>query len=225
MRRACKGLDRRLIEDGLSNTILTLLLAIQQDILLAWFIRFLNYGDDCPNIQQGFEVWWRRSFWRQNGETSRPTQLRISAAFVPYCDQIYQSTVIVVDKLVDDDNNWRKYGQKQVKGKDIQGTIINVKAFDLLKVDERVNKSVESGNKAAHAGCRVLKYETRRSGGLSLAGCRPRGLAVNLQRFDIQVVAIRSPAVWQFISGGLETGRSSGLLPHLSLLLLVLPSD
>ncbi|KAK8940941.1 putative WRKY transcription factor 4 [Platanthera zijinensis] len=48
------------------------------------------------------------------------------SAVVPYCDQIYQSTVIVVDKLVDDDNNWRKYGQKQVKGKDIQGTIINV---------------------------------------------------------------------------------------------------
>lgn len=80
MRRACKGLDRHLIEDGLSNTILTLPLAKQQDILLAWFDRFLNSGDDCPNIQRGFEVWWRRAFWRRNGENSRLPQLRISAA-------------------------------------------------------------------------------------------------------------------------------------------------
>ncbi|MFQ6632270.1 hypothetical protein Gotur_009248 [Gossypium turneri] len=64
MRRASKGLDRHLIEDGLSNTILTLPLAWQQDILLAWFDRFLNSGVDCPNIQRGFEVWWRRAFWR-----------------------------------------------------------------------------------------------------------------------------------------------------------------
>ncbi|KAK8954881.1 BTB/POZ domain-containing protein [Platanthera zijinensis] len=81
MRRACKGLDRRLIEDVLNNTILTLLLAMQQDILLAWFVRFLNSGDDCPNIQQGFDVWWRHTFWRPNGETNRPPQLRISDAY------------------------------------------------------------------------------------------------------------------------------------------------
>ncbi|KAK9277506.1 hypothetical protein L1049_007050 [Liquidambar formosana] len=37
MRRASKGLDRHLIEDGLSSTILTLPLAWQQEILLAWF--------------------------------------------------------------------------------------------------------------------------------------------------------------------------------------------
>ncbi|KAK8942974.1 putative WRKY transcription factor 4 [Platanthera zijinensis] len=38
------------------------------------------------------------------------------SAVVPYCDQISQSTAIVVDKPVDDGYNWRKYGQKQVKG-------------------------------------------------------------------------------------------------------------
>ncbi|KAK6935419.1 hypothetical protein RJ641_035574 [Dillenia turbinata] len=78
MRRASKGLDRHLIEDGLSNTILTLPLAWQQDILLSWFDRFLNSGEDCPNIQKGFEVWWRRAFWRRNGEPERPRQLRIT---------------------------------------------------------------------------------------------------------------------------------------------------
>ena len=82
MRRASKGLDRHLIEDGLSNTILTLPLAWQQEILLAWFNRFLNSGEDCPNIQRGFEVWWRRAFWRRNGEQERQRPLRITTATV-----------------------------------------------------------------------------------------------------------------------------------------------
>ncbi|RCV35069.1 hypothetical protein SETIT_7G209600v2 [Setaria italica] len=79
MRRACKGLDRHLIEDGLANTILTLPLATQQEILLAWFNRFLNSGEDCPNIQRGFEVWWRRAFWKRNAEPEQPARLRITA--------------------------------------------------------------------------------------------------------------------------------------------------
>lgn len=82
MRRASKGLDRHLIEDGLSNTILTLPLAWQQEILLAWFNRFLNSGEDCPNIQRGFEVWWRRAFWRRSGEPERPRQLRVTTATI-----------------------------------------------------------------------------------------------------------------------------------------------
>ncbi|KAK6137371.1 hypothetical protein DH2020_028884 [Rehmannia glutinosa] len=82
MRRASKGLDRHLIEDGLSNTILTLPMAWQQEIMMSWFDRFLNSGDDCPNIQRGFEVWWRRAFWRRNGELERPRQMRIMATSV-----------------------------------------------------------------------------------------------------------------------------------------------
>ncbi|XP_022720676.1 BTB/POZ domain-containing protein At1g63850-like [Durio zibethinus] len=82
MRRASKGLDRHLIEDGLSNTILTLPLAWQQEILIAWFDRFLNSGEDCPNIQKGFEVWWRRAFWRRSGEQELPRQLHVTAATI-----------------------------------------------------------------------------------------------------------------------------------------------
>ncbi|KAH0643243.1 hypothetical protein KY290_034838 [Solanum tuberosum] len=82
MRRASRGLDRHLIEDGLSNTILTLPMALQQDILMSWFDRFLNSGDDCPNIQRGFEIWWRRSFWRRNGEPERPRQMRVMTATI-----------------------------------------------------------------------------------------------------------------------------------------------
>ncbi|RVW65944.1 BTB/POZ domain-containing protein [Vitis vinifera] len=57
MRRACRSVDKKLVEDGLSQTILTLPLPQQQAILLTWFDRFLNKGDDCPNIQRAFE--WR----------------------------------------------------------------------------------------------------------------------------------------------------------------------
>lgn len=80
MRRASRGLDRHLVEDGLSNTILTLPLPWQQEIFLAWFDRFLNSGEDCPNIQRGFEVWWRRAFWRRHGKTEQQRQLRITTA-------------------------------------------------------------------------------------------------------------------------------------------------
>ncbi|XP_028767460.1 BTB/POZ domain-containing protein At1g63850 [Neltuma alba] len=82
MRRGSKGLDRHLIEDGLSNTILTLPLSWQQEILLAWFNRFLNSGEDCPNIQRGFEIWWRRAFWKRNGEQERAQHLRITTATI-----------------------------------------------------------------------------------------------------------------------------------------------
>ncbi|KAJ8551814.1 hypothetical protein K7X08_028257 [Anisodus acutangulus] len=65
MKRAGRSIDKKLVEEGLGQTILTLPLAQQQTILLTWFDRFLNKGDDCPNIQRAFEVWWRRSFVRQ----------------------------------------------------------------------------------------------------------------------------------------------------------------
>lgn len=76
MRRASKGLDRHVIEEGLSNTILTLPMSWQQEILLSWFDRFVNAGEDCPNIQRGFEVWWRRAFMIRNSEAERPRQVR-----------------------------------------------------------------------------------------------------------------------------------------------------
>ncbi|XP_031486756.1 BTB/POZ domain-containing protein At5g60050 [Nymphaea colorata] len=65
MKRACKTLDKKSMEDGLGQMILTLPLAQQQSLFLKWFDRFLNRGDDCPNIQRAFEVWWRRAFVRR----------------------------------------------------------------------------------------------------------------------------------------------------------------
>lgn len=64
MQRACRGLDRKVVEEGISQTILTLPLKQQQTIMIAWFDRFLKNGDDCPNLQRAFEIWWRRTFVR-----------------------------------------------------------------------------------------------------------------------------------------------------------------
>nr|XP_043609391.1 BTB/POZ domain-containing protein At5g60050 [Erigeron canadensis] len=65
IKRGSKMIDRRLIEEGLSQIILTLPLSQQQALLMSWFDRFLEKGDDCPNIQRAFEIWWRRAFVRQ----------------------------------------------------------------------------------------------------------------------------------------------------------------
>lgn len=79
MRRGSRGLDKKLVEDGLSQTILTLPLFQQQVLLLNWFDRFLNKGDDCPNIQKAFEIWWRRAFIRKySPEPDNNSQLQIT---------------------------------------------------------------------------------------------------------------------------------------------------
>ncbi|XVF05612.1 hypothetical protein REPUB_Repub05bG0187800 [Reevesia pubescens] len=83
MRRASRSVDKKLVEDGLSQTILTLSLRQQQVILLNWFDRFLNKGDDCPNIQRAFEVWWRRAFIKQYADVQDGSQLQITVCNYP----------------------------------------------------------------------------------------------------------------------------------------------
>ncbi|KAK9169158.1 hypothetical protein Syun_001298 [Stephania yunnanensis] len=83
MKRASRSLDRKVVEDGLSQTILTLPLAQQQMILLKWFDRFLSRGDDCPNIQRAFEVWWRRTFIRHHASENGQPQLPITICDYP----------------------------------------------------------------------------------------------------------------------------------------------
>lgn len=83
MRRASfRSIDKKLVEEGISQTILTLPLQQQQGILLNWFDRFLNKGDDCPNIQKAFEVWWRRAFIKHVSEQEN-TQLQITLCDYP----------------------------------------------------------------------------------------------------------------------------------------------
>lgn len=64
LQHGCRSFDRKVVEEGIGRTILTLPLEEQQSILLAWLGSFLKAGDNCPNLQRAFEVWWRRTFIR-----------------------------------------------------------------------------------------------------------------------------------------------------------------
>lgn len=64
LQHACRSFDRKVVEEGIGRTILTLPLEDQQSILLSWLGSFLKIGDNCPNLQRAFEVWWRRTFIR-----------------------------------------------------------------------------------------------------------------------------------------------------------------
>ncbi|GJM95266.1 hypothetical protein PR202_ga11978 [Eleusine coracana subsp. coracana] len=59
-----RSFDRKIVEDGIGQTILTLPLEDQRSILLSWLGKFLKLGDNCPNLHRAFEVWWRRTFVR-----------------------------------------------------------------------------------------------------------------------------------------------------------------
>ncbi|XP_002974611.2 BTB/POZ domain-containing protein At1g63850 [Selaginella moellendorffii] len=75
LQRCCKSLDKKSVEEGISQTILTLPLKQQQFILLGWFDCFSRSAGDCPNLNRAFEVWWRRTFVRPLLETSCVHQL------------------------------------------------------------------------------------------------------------------------------------------------------
>lgn len=64
LQHGCRSFDRKVVEEGIGRTILTLPLEDQQSILLSWLGIFLKTGDNCPNLQRAFEVWWRRTFIR-----------------------------------------------------------------------------------------------------------------------------------------------------------------
>ncbi|GFY93914.1 hypothetical protein Acr_09g0003600 [Actinidia rufa] len=64
LQHGCRSFDRKVVEEGIGRTILTLPLEDQQSILFTWLGSFLKAGDNCPNLQRAFEVWWRRTFIR-----------------------------------------------------------------------------------------------------------------------------------------------------------------
>ncbi|KAG0496204.1 hypothetical protein HPP92_000895 [Vanilla planifolia] len=68
LQHGCRSFDRKVVEEGIGRTILTLPLEDQQVILLSWLGSFLKVGDNCPNLQRAFEVWWRRTFIRPHLE-------------------------------------------------------------------------------------------------------------------------------------------------------------
>lgn len=76
LNHGCRSFDRTVVEEGIGRTILTLPLEDQQSILLSWLGRFLKAGDNCPNLQRAFEVWWRRTFVRPYAEPRGANQGR-----------------------------------------------------------------------------------------------------------------------------------------------------
>ncbi|XP_042508467.1 BTB/POZ domain-containing protein At3g50780-like [Macadamia integrifolia] len=64
LQHGCRSFDRKVVEEGIGRTILTLPLEDQQSILLAWLGNFLKVGDNCPSLHRAFEIWWRRTFIR-----------------------------------------------------------------------------------------------------------------------------------------------------------------
>ncbi|GAB4847093.1 hypothetical protein Ancab_026103 [Ancistrocladus abbreviatus] len=69
LQHGCRQFDHKVVDEGIGRTILTLPLEDQQSILLSWFGSFLKAGDNCPNLQKAFEVWWRRTFIRPYAES------------------------------------------------------------------------------------------------------------------------------------------------------------
>ncbi|XP_042411937.1 BTB/POZ domain-containing protein At3g50780-like isoform X1 [Zingiber officinale] len=68
LQHGCRSFDRKVVEEGIGQTILTLPLEDQRSILLSWLGSFLKVGDNCPNLQRAFKVWWRRTFVRPYAE-------------------------------------------------------------------------------------------------------------------------------------------------------------
>ncbi|KAI3785002.1 hypothetical protein L1987_44110 [Smallanthus sonchifolius] len=75
LQHGCKSFDRKVVEEGIGRTILTLPLEDQQIVMLGWLSSFLKAGDNCPNLQKAFEVWWRRTFVRPYTEQSNSQPL------------------------------------------------------------------------------------------------------------------------------------------------------
>ncbi|KAJ8546102.1 hypothetical protein K7X08_018685 [Anisodus acutangulus] len=75
LQHGCRSFDRKVVEEGIGRTILTLPLEEQQSILLSWLGSFLQAGDNCPNLQRAFEVWWRLTFVRPYAESGNSCPL------------------------------------------------------------------------------------------------------------------------------------------------------
>lgn len=82
----CRSFDPKVVEEGIVRTILSLPLEDQESILLVWLGYFVKSGyKDCPNLQNAFEVWYRRTL-RKLSPLSFPLNLSsfFSSPFTVY---------------------------------------------------------------------------------------------------------------------------------------------
>ncbi|CAL1409279.1 unnamed protein product [Linum trigynum] len=64
IQRCKKGLDLKVLEEAIGQSLLTLPLAMQHELFMEWFSYFSKHGNECINLGKAFQVWWRRSFLR-----------------------------------------------------------------------------------------------------------------------------------------------------------------
>ncbi|KAL5703741.1 hypothetical protein ACHQM5_022259 [Ranunculus cassubicifolius] len=61
LQRCRKGLDIKVLEEGMGQGVLTLPMKNQHDLFMEWFRCFSKQGSECPNLGKAFQIWWRRS--------------------------------------------------------------------------------------------------------------------------------------------------------------------
>ncbi|XP_027335828.1 BTB/POZ domain-containing protein At2g13690 [Abrus precatorius] len=64
LQRCRKGLDIKVLQEAMGQTLLTLPLNQQYLLFMEWFRHFSRHGTECPNLSKAFQIWWRRSFLR-----------------------------------------------------------------------------------------------------------------------------------------------------------------
>lgn len=64
LQRCRKGLDIKVLQEAMGQTLLTLPLKQQHMLFMEWFRHFSSHGTECPNLSKAFQIWWRRSFLR-----------------------------------------------------------------------------------------------------------------------------------------------------------------
>ncbi|CAN1854745.1 BTB/POZ domain-containing protein At2g13690 [Linum perenne] len=74
IQRCKKGLDMKVLEEAMGQSLLTLPLKMQHSMFMEWFSHFSKHGSDCINLSKAFQIWWRRSFLR--GSETRGVESR-----------------------------------------------------------------------------------------------------------------------------------------------------
>ncbi|KAK7410886.1 hypothetical protein VNO78_02083 [Psophocarpus tetragonolobus] len=64
LQRCRRGLDIKVLQEAMGQTLLTLPLNQQYILFMEWFRHFSSHGTECPNLSKAFQIWWRRSFLR-----------------------------------------------------------------------------------------------------------------------------------------------------------------
>lgn len=64
LQRCKKGLDMKMLEEAMGQSLLTLPMKQQHLLFMDWCRFFSKRGTECPNLSKSFQIWWRRSFLR-----------------------------------------------------------------------------------------------------------------------------------------------------------------